>query len=153
MTVIEDFKLILDNEALLEYEIHYFKQHPKAKKKPIENPWHPSINQWMIMKRPMMNALKQKWREFIVWFMDTKGLSNMEISACEMTFTVYYKTKIRHDTDNSVPKFILDGMVDCRFLVDDDSTHLRTLTLKCSTDKEHPRTEILIHNIKTEGDK
>lgn len=47
---------------MLEYEKHYFKMHPKASKKPIETPYHPTINQWMIMKRPIMNALKQRWK-------------------------------------------------------------------------------------------
>lgn len=52
--------MVIDNSTLCEYEKYYFKKHPRASKKPIENPYHPTINQWMIMKRPMMNALKQK---------------------------------------------------------------------------------------------
>ena len=60
--IIENIKLVIDNNTLSEYEKYYFKVHPRASKKPIENPYHPTINQWMIMKRPMMNALKQKWK-------------------------------------------------------------------------------------------
>lgn len=55
---------MIDNSTLEEYEKYYFEQHPRASKKPIDKPRHPLMNQWMIMKRPMMNALKQKWKDF-----------------------------------------------------------------------------------------
>jgi len=139
---IEQIRLIIDNGVLEEYEKHYFTLHPKAKKKPIENPWHPSINKWMIMKRPMMNALKQRVKAFMVWFIEYSGYANKEIKECEMVFTTYYKTRSRHDLDNSVPKFYLDGMVACGFISDDDSEHIKSLTLKCGYDKDNPRTEI-----------
>ena len=58
----KEIKLIIDNNTLIEYEKYYFKHHPRASKKPISNPYHESINTWMIMKRPMMNALKQRWK-------------------------------------------------------------------------------------------
>lgn len=130
---------------LSEYEKHYFKIHTKARKKPIDKPYHPSINTWMIMKRPMMNALKQKWKDFIVWFIENQGYSNLHIEKCEMKFTTYFSTNRRHDTDNTVPKFILDGLVESGFIVDDDSKHLTTLTLQCDVDKDNPRTEIEVY--------
>jgi Holliday junction resolvase RusA-like endonuclease len=138
----KSIKLVIDDKVLSEYDKHYFLLHPKARKKPIEAPYHPSINKWMIMKRPMMNALKQKWGDFIVWFIEHSGYSNLHIEECEMIFTSYFKTKIRHDTDNTVPKFILDGLSESGFIIDDDSKHLLSLTLKCEYDKERPRTEI-----------
>lgn len=61
-----------------------------------------------------------------------------------MIFTTYYKTNRRHDTDNSIPKFILDGFTETGLIADDDSTHLTKLTLKCDVDKDDPRTEIEI---------
>lgn len=137
-------KLVIDNDVLNDYEKHYFKLHPKARKKPIDQPYHPSINQWMIMKRPMMNALKQKWKDFLVWFVKYNNYSDMKIEKCSMEFITYFKTKIRHDTDNTVPKFILDGLAESGFIIDDDSKHLTSLTLKCGYDKENPRTEIII---------
>ena len=137
---------------MIEYEKYYFKVHPKARKKPIERPHHPSINQWMIMKRPMMNALKQRWKEFMIWFIEYNGYTNLHIEECEMIFTSYFKTKIRHDTDNTVPKFILDGLAESGFIIDDDSKHLTSLTLKCEYDKENPRTEIQIKITKLKGE-
>lgn len=116
-----------------------------ATKKPIENPYHPTINQWMIMKRPMMNALKQKWKDFICWFIDNQGYSNLHIEKCEMEFITYYKTNRRHDIDNGTPKFLLDGFSESGFIVDDDSKHITKLTMECYVDKENPRTEITVN--------
>ena len=142
MKNIQEINLIIDNNTLIEYEKYYFKLHPKARKKPIDQPYHPSINQWMIMKRPMMNALKQRWKDFMIWFIEYNGYTNLHIEKCEMIFTSYFKTKIRHDVDNTTPKFILDGLAESGFIIDDDSKHLISLTLKCGYDKENPRTEI-----------
>lgn len=137
-------KMVIDNEVLEKYEKYYFSIHTKAKKKPIAHPYHESINTWMIMKRPMMNALKQKWKDFIVWFVEDKGYTNLRIEKCEITQTVYYPNNRRHDIDNTTPKFILDGLVQSGIIIDDDSLHIEKLTLKCKTDKENPRTELSI---------
>lgn len=137
-------KLVIDNKVLEEYEKYYFSIHTKAKKKPIAHPYHESINVWMIMKRPMMNALKQKWKDFIVWFVDNQGYTNLRIDKCEIIQTVYYPNNRRHDPDNSVGKFILDGLVQSGLIIDDDSSHISQLTLRCKTDLKHPRTELLI---------
>ena len=98
----------------------------------------------MIMKRPMMNALKQRWKDFIVWFINEQGYSNLHIEKCEMKFTTYYKTNRRHDIDNGCPKFILDGLSESGFIIDDDSKHITSLTMECYVDKDNPRTEIEI---------
>lgn len=139
--------MIIDNSTLHDYEVFYFQLHPKAQKKPIENPYHPTMNVWMIMKRPMMNGLKQKWKDFIVWFIKKQGYSNLHIEKCDMKFVTYYKTNRTHDVDAAVPKFILDGFAESGFIVDDDSKHLTSLTLECHVDKDNPRTEIFITNI------
>ena len=103
------------------------------------------MNQWMIMKRPMMNALKQKWKDFIIYFINKQGYSNLHIEKCEMRFITYYKTNRRHDVDAACPKFILDGFAESGFIVDDDSKHIISLTMECYVDKENPRTEIYIY--------
>ena len=108
----KQIKMVIDNDVLEQYEAYYFAIHRKASKKPIAHPYHESINTWMIMKRPMMNALKQKWKDFIVWFIRAQGYANLHIEQCEVEQTVYYPNNRRHDIDNSVPKFILDGMVE-----------------------------------------
>ena len=137
-------KLTIDDSVLDRYAAYYFTLHPKAHKKPIPHPYHESINVWMIMKRPMMNALKQKWKDLLRWFVEEQGYTNLHIEKCEISQKVYYPNNRRHDIDNSVPKFILDGLVESGMIVDDDSKHITKLTLECDTDTEHPRTELHI---------
>lgn len=134
----------IDNSVLEKYNAFYFMQHPKAYKEPIPHPYHESINVWMIMRRPMMNALKQRWKDFIKWYVGEQGYTNLRIEKCEIEQTVYYPNHRRHDTDNSVPKFILDGFVESGMIVDDDSEHITKLTLACAIDVESPRTELKI---------
>lgn len=136
--------LMFDENTLDKYAEFYFSEHTKAHKKPIEHPYHESINTWMIMRRPMMNALKRKWKDFIVWFVHEQGYTNLHIEKCEMSYKVYYQTNRRHDVDNSVPKFAQDGFVESGMIADDDSTHITKLTLECGVDPSHPRTEITI---------
>ena len=92
----------------------------------------------------MMNALKQRWKDFVVWLIMYQGYSNLHIEKCEMKFITYYKTNRRHDIDNGCPKFILDGLSESGFIIDDDSKHITSLAMECYVDKENPRTEIEI---------
>jgi Holliday junction resolvase RusA-like endonuclease len=151
MSCIEEngiIKLTLDQSVLDKYNKYYFLEHPKAKKIPIEHPYHPSINTWIILPRIQMNALKQKWKDFVKFWMKLEKLENRQLDNFDIILTVYFNTKRRHDTDNQVPKFILDGFTESGFIVDDDEKHLHSLTLKTGYDKENPRTEIevIIHN-------
>lgn len=138
-------KLVVDNAALAEYEKVYFAEHPKAKKKPIAHPYHESINTWMIMRRPEMNALKQRWKMFIEWFVKNSEHKDVHIEICEIRFVTYFGSNRRHDIDNTVPKFILDGLCESGLILDDDSKHITSLTMQCFVDKENPRTEIEIY--------
>lgn len=135
---------MIDNKVLDRYCEYYFLLHPRATKKPIKQPYHESINVWMILKRPAMNALKQKWKDFIKWFVTEQGYANLRIEECEISQTIYYPNNRRHDIDNSVPKFVLDGLVESGMIVDDDSLHITKLKLMCKVDVEHPRTELRI---------
>lgn len=145
----ETITLVIDREALEAYERVYFERHPRAHKKPIANPYHESMNQWMIMKRPMMNAIKQRWKEFMVFFVRNSEYKDLHIEECSVRFTTYYKSSNRHDIDNGCPKFILDGLCESGLIVDDDSKHITCLTMQCYTDTANPRTEIEIDVRKT----
>lgn len=138
------YSLVIDKKVIEEYNDYYFSIHTKARKMPIPHPYHESINVWMIMRRPMMNALKQKWKDFIKWYVDNKGYSNLSIEKCEIEQVVYYPNNRRHDIDNTVPKFILDGLVESKMIIDDDHLHITKLTLSCGVDTVDPRTEIKI---------
>lgn len=134
--------LVIDNDVLERYNRYYFSIHTKAQKPPLAHPYHESINVWMIMKRPMMNSLKGKWKSMMKWFVEEQGYANLRIEKCEITQRVFYPNNRRHDVDNSVPKFILDGLVESGMVVDDDSNHIVRLILECGVDVDHPRTEL-----------
>lgn len=136
--------IVIDDDVLDRYANHYFVAHPRARKKPIPHPYHESINKWMIMRRAQMNALKQKWKEFIIWVAEDYGYAKKNLQKCMIRQTTYYPTMARHDTDNSVPKFILDGLVEANVIFDDDMRCLEELRLKCGVDKDCPRTIIEI---------
>lgn len=91
-----------------------------------------------------MNSLKQKWKDFIKWFVNEQGYANLHIEKCEISQTIYYPTNRRHDIDNGVPKFVLDGLVDSGMIIDDDCRHVTKLVLQCGYDSEYPRTELKI---------
>lgn len=136
--------LTIDNATIDRYSEYYFSIHKRAHKKPIQNPYHESINVWMIMKRMAMNNLKQKWKDFMCWLVTEQGYDAIGIERCEIVQTIYYPTNRRHDIDNSVPKFIIDGLVESRMIVDDDCAHITKLTMMCKVDSKNPRTELLI---------
>lgn len=97
------------------------------------------------MKRPQMNALKQKWKEFISWLVENSEYKDFHIEQCELKFITYYGTPRRHDIDNGCPKFIIDGLCENGFIIDDDSKHITSLTMQCFVDTENPRTEIEVY--------
>lgn len=136
--------MIIDNALLNEYNKYYFDKHKRAKKPPLPHPYHPSLNVWTTMTRVQANDLKQKWKDFGVWWMNKLGLANSHLDKAELEFTTYMPTKRRIDVDNTVPKFIIDAFVESGFIIDDDSNHILSLTLKCGYDKDNPRTEILV---------
>lgn len=141
----DTIKISITENDVGKYNKTYFKKYPRRSKPPIDSPTHPSINAWFIMGRPQMNDIKGKWKEFVVWLIQEKGLENLKIESCSMEFISYYRTRRRSDVDNSVPKFILDGMVEAGLIVDDDYFHLKELVLRCGYDKDRPRTDIFIH--------
>ena len=137
-------KIIIDNDVVEKYNDYYFKNHPRAKKKPINKCIHPSINVWSIEPSIQMNTLKQAWKDFIIWFINDLGYTNMMLDNIDVIYDIYHPTKRRTDPDNFSPKFIHDGFVESGFWKDDDREHLHSLTIRCHVDKDHPRTEIEI---------
>lgn len=140
----DELKIIIDQNTIDRYAEFYFQMHPKAKKVPIAKPRHPSINEWFILPRPQMNALKQKWKNFGCWLIRNMGYENMKLERFSISITVFFENRIRRDVDNQVPKFLLDAFTESGFIVDDDMKHLKSLTLSAGYDSDHPRTEIIV---------
>lgn len=142
-----EYKLVIDQQVVDEYNKHYFAAHPRARKVAIEKPFHPSLNEWIILPRIQMNALKQKWKEFGVWLCDKFSLSNLALDKFDIICTTFMPSRRRADPDNSVPKFILDSFTESGFIIDDSGAHLKSLTLRTDYDKNNPRLEIIINTI------
>ena len=144
-----EYKIISDDETLNKYyDEYYFKKYKKRKKRIIEKPWHPSLNKWIILRRPSMNNLKQQWKEYGVWQINYYRLANLNIEKFVITFKYYMPTKRRADNDNMTPKFFLDAMVEAGVLKDDSYFVLNPLILWLGYDKDNPRMEIHIKEIK-----
>lgn len=140
----KEIKFEITNQTLEKYNKYYFSIHPRAKKVPIEHPYHPSINTWFILPRPQMNALKQKWKDFGIWLINDLGYADMKIENYEIEYITYMPTRRCIDPDNTTPKFLNDALVESGFIMDDDGMHMKSLTLKTGYDKENPRTEITV---------
>ena len=139
-----EYKMIMDQQLIDEYNQYYFKKYPRAKKPAIEKPRHPLLNTWMILPRIQMNSLKQKWKFFGVWWCKKLGYDGLMLDKFDVEVITYMPTRRRSDCDNTVPKFLLDSFTEAGFIVDDDYKHLQSLTLRMGYDKDNPRTEIII---------
>src|SRR5690554_2051343 len=87
----QTYLITIDIPTMKKYETYYFKKYPKRKVFPfasrktgVINPIPPSLNQWMIMKRPQMNNVKQQWTEFIVWLIDYHSMTNQKINRAKI---------------------------------------------------------------------
>lgn len=149
----KEMKIIIDRCVMEKYKKYYFKKYPRRRKFPFEgksgvvNPIPPSLNKWMIMKRPQMNDTKQKWKEFAIWLVECNGLTNIKLDNVTMLFTYYFPTRHRHDADNYTPKFAMDGFTESGLLVDDDLDHVKMISISGGYDKDNPRVEITINII------
>ena len=56
-----EYKLVLDQPLVDEYCEEYFRQHPRAKKKPIERPILPGLNQLLVWGRMKVQSQKKTW--------------------------------------------------------------------------------------------
>ena len=138
-------KIVINNNILDKYYQEYFVTYPRRKKKPIEKPIPPSLNDWMIMPRFKMNSQKQAWKEFGIWLVKYNGFENMNIDKCEILIEYFFGNKRKHDADNFTPKNIFDSFTDSGLLIDDDFSHVESLTIKGNYSKDNPRTEINIY--------
>lgn len=98
----------------------------------------------MVLPRPQMNGEKQKWKEFGEFLVAYYGFQNKQIDKCSIIITYYFDSKRRHDADNYTPKNLFDSFTSSGLLVDDDLSHVQSLTIKGDYCKENPRTEIQI---------
>ena len=146
----QEIKITINRQILSEYNQYYFQKYPRRKKIPIDKPIPPSLNTWMIMRRPQMNNVKQQWKEFGVWLVQYNNLQDKKIPKCKIDIEYFFDSKRRHDADNFTPKNLFDSFTVSGLLVDDDFDHVESLTIRGIYSKDNPRTEITF--IYEEGD-
>jgi hypothetical protein len=138
-----EIKIVIDNDILNKYYDWYFKEYPRRKKRNILKPIPPSLNTWMIMPRFKMNTQKQAWKDFGRWLVKYYGYENKKINKCKIIIEYFFDSKRRHDADNYTPKNLFDSFTVSGLLIDDDFSHVESLTIKGNYSKDNPRTEIL----------
>lgn len=144
--------LILDQDELDEYLEGYFREHPRRRKKPVENPVHPSINVWTGKHYQQRNNMKQGWNDFILWFIDKYKLGGYGITKCNVHCHLVFPTKHRRDPDNYTHKFINDGLVESGFMVDDSFKQILVSSYSSSYEKGNYRTEITVDIVEMNGE-
>lgn len=139
-----EIKIVITQDEVDQYNERYFAAHPRATKKRINAPCHPTLNWYMTANNIQVNNVKQTWKEFIVDILNKKGLQGLMIEKCEVIYETYFKDRRKRDVDNITPKFIFDGFIEADFIVADDYQHITKLTTICGYDKKNPRIEITV---------
>lgn len=138
----KSYIILSDETSLAKYKEYYFKKYPNRKTFLIDSPLHPSMNKWVRLQGFKQNALKQAWKEYVMWLVEEHGYTNLMVEKCRCEARFYRPTKRRYDLDNLSLKFFLDGVVESNMIIDDSIEYLNPLVLWGSYDKEHPRMEI-----------
>lgn len=155
----QEWVFVLTTDIMNEYARHYFKLHPKARKHPLLTgklknitPIMPSQNQTMAMVRMAENNLKQKWKDFIIWWVEKLGWSNLMINEVEVYIDFYFWNMTDRDiTDNYNLKFINDGLTASGFLLEDNCWELQQAHYRFrGLDRKFPRTVITFKKLKEE---
>ena len=94
------YRLVLDKQALESYTKEYFKVYPKRRKKPLDAPFVPSLNKYLIMNKDARNNLKERWEEFVYHSCEQQGLLNLGLTKCQVRITYVFGDKRKSDLDN-----------------------------------------------------
>lgn len=145
--------ITIDRDIMAEYEKHYFKKNPRAKKFPFmttgKEPkyrYHPpTLNDLLIIQnRMVLNTLKGKYGDFAEWLVDKHNLRNLKLTNVVVEFRISNETKTRKDCDNLTTKFLFDGFVDAGLFEDDSYYYVNPTMMSMNYNKEYPHTEIRI---------
>lgn len=130
--------LEFNQEDLNEYLKYYFKLNPRKKKLPVESPMARSLNKILIItNRMVQNTCKQNIKDYVKWIVKKYELDMLGISKTDLHIHFTFPTKIRHDLDNYCGgcKEIMDGLSQSGMIIDDDYSHIKSLTTTASYEK------------------
>lgn len=103
--------------------------------------------------RIVQNQYKEAWKAFVVWLSKKEKIEGWNLTKARITVSWYWDNKRRRDIDNAsfCLKFILDGLVTAN-VIQDDKFGMLEIVLDCEhrIDKDNPRTEFLIEEIKND---
>lgn len=148
-----EYKVIIDQQVIDEYNDVYAKAHPRAKKKAIEKPIPPGLNQLLVMTKFQRNYYKGLWKDLGMCLIKKLGYDNLKLDHFEMEVTVYMSSRRRFDLDNqcgAATKLLADSFTESQFIIDDNNKVLTKLTMTGGYDKENPRVEFLLRTIEKE---
>ena len=104
----------------------------------------PSLNKWSRMHWSKAAEIKRKW-EADVYYLAYSQRPKEPFKYAKITITYYFKDKRRRDiVDNYSPKFLMDGLVKAKILLDDRTEYVGIPELIMAYDKKNSRTEIKI---------
>ena len=106
----------------------------------------PSLNKWSRMHWTKTAEIKKRW-EANIYYTSFSQRPKLPYKYAKVIITYYFKTRQRHDLDNYVPKFILDGLVKARIILDDRAEYIGMTELIQEYDKENQRTKIKIEEV------
>jgi len=151
------FVITIDRDIVREYNKHYFKKNPRARKSYFMNNWRGkrknpkelystlSLNDLLPMNSQMYGQLKKQWKMFGLWLAKKYKVENLGLTNCVLDVIWYQETRAHRDYDNNYGglKLLLDPLlVGSGFFIDDDSRHVSVLLGDLRYSKEHPRMEL-----------
>ena len=96
------YEVVIDQEALEIYLKKYFECYPRRRKKPIEKPFVPSLNKYLIMNKDARNELKQHWEDFMWTIIHQNGWGTLHLKQVHVEVWYCFGDKRRSDIDNRI---------------------------------------------------
>ena len=94
-------------------------------------------------------VVKQKWIDDIYWTArKNKAIPKKPYKKARVKITIYFSINRRRDTDNYPCKELIDGLRYAGIIEDDNIKVIGKPRILFGVDKENPRTEIEIEEIK-----
>ena len=141
------YTLRLDKDALESYTKEYFKVYPKRRKAPLDKPFVPSLNKYLVMNKDARNNLKERWEEFVYHSCQEQGLLNLGLNKCEVVITYVFGDKRKSDLDNRVPKMLCDGCTRANVWIDDNRFVIPKFTFIADYEARNPHMIIEIKEL------
>lgn len=146
--------ITFNSEMLESFDKEDAKRRPKRKRKSLE--WCgksrlgllPRLNAFLnVASRQQQNSMKQQFADYTEYILKANEIPKLGIDRCAVMVKQYTKTKSKFDLDGVSAKSSFDAMTHYGIWEDDNITILEPLTFTGGSDKDNPRSEIIIYEI------